>query len=100
MNEGKEYIDAEFYNKANPIFLNALNEFEHAARGLNRHAEEYRFVELKERHIQSLKQQLEGAATRLVQQHQHHRQLHELQQSFQQIIKDYLHRFVIKSRTI
>ena len=100
MGVDSQHIHVEFHRIAGDILSEAVEEFETTAKNINRRTEEYRFVQLKEKNVHTLKQRLEDAANVLVQKHQHHLQLRELQLSLQQIIKDYLHQFVMKLMTI
>lgn len=95
-----QHIYVEFHERAGTIFSEVLKEFEDAIKKVSRRTEEYKFVQLKEKYVNTLKHKLEDAANILLQHHQHHKQLHEMQLTLQQIIKDYLHRFVMKSRTM
>ncbi len=59
-------IHVAFHNKAKDIFFRTLQEFESQAKKLNRKTEEYRFRQLNEKHVNTLKQQLEIAAKALI----------------------------------
>lgn len=96
MSVDSQHIHIEFHRIAGDILSEAVAEFGDTAKNIDRRTEEYRFVQLKEKNVHSLKQRLEDAANVLVQKHQHHQQLHELQLSLHQIIKDYLHQFVMR----
>lgn len=100
MENDNEKIQIEFHNNAGAIFFDLLKNFEATANGLNRQTEEYKFQQLKEAYIHSMKQQLENCATLLMQQHRHNRKVNELSQKLQQHIKQYLHLFVQKTRAI
>ena len=97
MQNDYEHIYVEFFDKAKHIFFTALNEFQYSTKRFNRNLEEYRFNRLKEQYIHSLKQQLEETAKNFIEFHQHHKQLRELDQRMQQIIKEYLHQFSLRS---
>lgn len=98
-NENRD-IQVAFHKKANNIFIHVLRDFESAAGNINRKTEEYRFNQLKEQHVNTFKQQLEVAAGALLEQHQYDEQVREVSQNLQQIIKDYLHQFVLGTRTM
>lgn len=94
-----EQIHVEFHNKARDIFFSLLRNFELSAKKLNRKEQEYQFQELKNKYVHTLKQQLESCASSLISEHRKSGQLQELNQSLQYFIKDYLHRFVQKTRS-
>ena len=100
MQTDSEHIYVEFHERARTIFYNLFDGFEFSARSLNRENEEFKFRELRNTYINSLKQQLENTALSLLQKHQHYKQSNELDQSLQQFIKQYLHLFVQKITTI
>ena len=100
MDSDSHHICVVFHKEAGVIVSQTVAAFENAVKDVSRKQAEYRFVQLKEQYMHTLKQQLEDAANRIVRQHQHHRQLNKLQHDLQQIIKDYLHGFVMQSRNI
>lgn len=100
MSIDNDHIYVAFHNRARTVFFDAVHQFEQAARSLDRQSEERRFRQLKEKHVQTLKQLLEEVASALIERHQHQRQLPELSQSLQHLIKDYLHQFVMRTRAI
>ena len=100
MGNDNQHIQVEFHARARAIYFVVLDEFGDSVKEVNRHKEEYRFVQIKERYTHTLKQQLEDIANTLIRQNQHCRQLSELQHGLQQSIKDYLHDFLIKSRSM
>ena len=100
MGTDSQHIHVEFHRVAGDILSQAVEEFKDTPKNIDRRTEEYRFVQLKEKNVHSLKQRLEDAANVLVQKHQHHLQLRELQLSLHQIIKDYLHQFVMRLMAI
>lgn len=100
MDSDSRHICVTFHKLAGVIVSQTVAAFENAIKDVSRKQQEYRFVQLKEQYTHTLKQQLEDAANKLVQKHQHHPQLDKLQHDLQQIIKDSLHGFVIQSRNI
>ena len=100
MNNDIEHIQVAFHNTAKDILQMAVVEFEHASELLDRRNEEYRFSQLKQQHVNTLKQYLESAAKAILQDYRLNRQLREIDQALQHIIHDYLHKFVIKTREI
>lgn len=100
MQSDNEHIYIEFHDKAREIYYNLYNSFEFSMLSLDRKTEEFKFGELKNRYIHSLKQQLENAAIVLLQKHQHYKQLNDLDQNFQEFIKHYLHLFLQKIKTV
>lgn len=100
MKDDNEQIQVEFHSSANAVFFALLTSFEEAIKGLNRQVEEYKFQQVKEAHIHSLKMQLESAATQLMQQHRLNQQGKSLSQNLQHHIQQYLHLFVQKTRTL
>ena len=100
MNNDVEHIQVAFHNTAKDVFQMAVVEFEHASDLLDRRKEEYRFSQLKQQHVNTLKQHLENAAKSILQDYRLNRQLRKIDQTLQHIIHDYLHRFVIKTREI
>lgn len=99
MENDNENIHVEFHNKAKNIFFSLLKDFELSAKKLNRREQEFQFQELKNKYINTLKQELESCAKILIAKNQHHKQLAELNQSLQYFIKDYLHLFVQKTKS-
>ena len=95
-----EHIQIQFAHKAKHIFFEALDEFQMATKSVDRSLEEYKFNQLKEQHVHSLKQRLTLTAREYIEQHQHHNQGRELDQMMQKEIKSYLHQFVVKIRSI
>jgi hypothetical protein len=100
MDSDSRHIYVAFHERAGGIVSQTLAAFENVIKNVSRRREEYRFVQLRDQYTNTLKQQLEDAAARFVQTNQHNLQLDELQHGLQQIIKDYLHRFIMKSRTM
>jgi hypothetical protein len=97
--EGRN-IHVEFHDRAQRIFFDLLGEFEFSSRKLDRKKEEFRFNELKDRYVHALTDQLKALARTLIENNRNHRQIGQLEQVFQQLIKDYLHQFVLKSRAL
>ena len=100
MKDDNEQLQVEFHSSANAVFFALLTSFERAIKGLNRQSEEYKFQQVKEAHIHSLKKQLENAATQLMQQHRLNEQDKTLSQNLQHHIQQYLHQFVQKTRDV
>ena len=100
MKNDPEHIVIQFLDTAKPILYSAVNEFQSAVKRLNRNLEEYRFNQLRDQHVVSLKLKLERAAKDSLAAHQHNSQLDGLDRRMQQIIKEYLHEFVVRSRSI
>lgn len=100
MQNDNEQILVEFHSNASAIFFALLEQFELTVKGLNRQTEEYKFQQVKEAHIHSLKQQLENRAMRLLAEHRHNREGEVLSQNLQHYIQEYLHLFVQKTRNI
>ena len=100
MDFDSRHICDAFLKEGGVIVSQTVAAFENAIKDVSRKQAEYRFVQLKQQYTHTLKQQLEDAANRFVQKHQHHRQLDKLQHGLQQIIKDYLHSFTMQSRNI
>jgi hypothetical protein len=98
MQHNFEHIRVEFQEKSRRIFFNALREFQYSTKKLDRNALEYKFNDLKDQHVHSLKLQLEEAAKNFIEFHQYHRQLREINQMMQQVIREHLHQFVVQSR--
>lgn len=99
MQRDNEELYVEFHNRANNTFHRLLKTFELAVQEINRQTEEYKFQQVKDTYINTLKQQLEDCAARVMEQHQQNRNRTELSQNLQQFIKQYLHLFVQKTRT-
>jgi hypothetical protein len=97
--EGRN-IHVEFHDRAQRVFFELLGEFEFSAKKLDRKTEEFRFNELKDRYVHALTDQLKELARTLIDHNRNHRQIGQLEQVFQQLIKDYLHQFVLKSRAL
>lgn len=93
-NEASIYV--AFHNKAGQLYTSLLNRFEDHCLTFNRRNDEYRFRELKEKYINSLKQELQHEASLLLQKYSYGSQLRETDQQLNYYIKDYLHRFVQK----
>lgn len=100
MHTDNEKIQLEFHSHASAIFFALLTDFESAVKGLNRQTEEYKFQQVKDAFVQSLKQQLENRAVQLMQTHQHNRRGEELSQNLQHHIRQYLHLFVQKTKMV
>lgn len=100
METGNAHIYVEFHGRARSIFYTLFDSFEFAAQALNREKEEFKFSDLKNKYIYSLKQQLENAALSLLKEHQNYKQSNEVDQSLQQFIKQYLHLFVQKTESM
>jgi len=100
MESDNEQIHIEFHSNANGVFFRLLTNFQLVVKGLHRETEEYKFQQMKEAHIHSLKQQLENSAMQLMQEHKYNRKANELSQNLQHSIEQYLHLFVQKTRTI
>ena len=98
MSNDNQYIQVEFHNKARDIFFSLLKNFELAAKKLDRKKQEFQFNELKNQHINTLKQELESCASFLLAKNQNKKEAKELNQNLQYFIKDYLHLFVQKTR--
>ena len=94
MQTDNERLYVQFHDKANSIFFAQLNNFELAVKTINRKTEEYKFQLVGETYVHMLKQQLEEAAIRIMQEHPHNRKEKELSQNLQEFIRQYLHRFV------
>lgn len=95
-----EHIHIEFHNKAREIFFSIVQAFESSVKKVNRRKEEYEFQQLKNKYANTLKQELEACAQELMKQHQHAREMNELNLGLQRFIHDYLHLFIQKSRSI
>jgi hypothetical protein len=100
MSKELDQVYVEFHNRAADIFLQTCSDFARASKTVDRKVEEYLFRQVKEKHVNTLKQRLEIAAEPLIRQYRQHGQLRELDQSLQQIINGYLHRFVLETRDI
>jgi hypothetical protein len=100
MQNDNEQIQVEFHNNASAIFFALLTNFETVIKGINRQTEEYKFQQVKEAHIHSLKQQLENRAMLLMPERRGNRKKEELSQNLQHFIQQYLHLFVQKARTV
>lgn len=98
MKDDNEQIQVQFHSKANPVFFSQLTSFDQAVKDLDRQLEEYRFQQIKDAHIHSLKQELETCALQLLQQHTANEKGRELSQNLQHHIQQYLHLFVQKTR--
>lgn len=99
MNGDNEHIHIEFHSKANAIFFSLLKSFELSAKKINRKNQEYQFQELKNKYINTLKLDLESCALFLIAKQQQSRQVNELNQSLQRLIKEYLHSFLQKTKS-
>lgn len=99
MQRDNEELYVRFHNQANNTFFNLLQTFESAAQKINRQTEEYKYQQVKDTYINTLKHQLEESAARLMEEHQQNKNRTELSQNLQQFIIQYLHLFVQKTRT-
>lgn len=93
-----EHIHVEFHNRAKEIFFSLLKNFESSSKNMDRRRDENQFQELKNKYINTLKQELETHARSLIEQHQHDKKLNDLNNNLQYFIKDYLHLFLQKTR--
>lgn len=98
MSNDIEHINIEFHNRAKGIYFSLYHAFQTAAAAVNRKQNEYHFQELKEQYVKTLKQQLEMVAEEMIAGHQHHRQIQEIDQGLNTLIKEYLHLFLQKIR--
>lgn len=98
MTDDNEHIHVEFHSRARAIFFSYVQRFEWNGADVNRQRDEYQFQLLKDRYINTLKQDLEQCASQLLQENQNNRRLKELDLQLQYLIKDYLHLFVLKTR--
>ena len=98
MQRDNEQLHVEFHNRANAIFFRLLDNFEAAVKEINRSKAEHLFVALKDKYINTLKQQLECCAEDLMSVHPQNRKQRELNQNLQHFINEYLHLFVQKTR--
>jgi uncharacterized protein YbgA (DUF1722 family) len=85
------YID--FHNQANSSFFSLEKDFLAATEKVNRAEEEFRFQQLKKDYVNELKHQLEMTAQELM---KRNGLTHAPGQEFNNLIKEYLHRFVQK----
>lgn len=96
MRNETEQMQVKFHNKAREIFFPLLNDFDAAIIGLDRKREEYRFQQMKNEYSSTLKNRLELLAQDILQSYKNEQRSTEINQLFQQLIRDYLHRFVQK----
>lgn len=94
MSNDSGQMQVQFHNKAREIFFPLLNDFDAAVGGVDRKKEEYRFQQLKNEYSATLKKQLELLAQHILHSYKHERRSTELNRLFQQLIKDYMHRFI------
>jgi uncharacterized protein YbgA (DUF1722 family) len=85
------YID--FHNQANQSFFLLEKDFLSVTEEINRDQEEFRFQQLKKDYVNELKQQLEISAQELMKKNG---LTHTTGQEFNDLIREYLYRFVQK----
>lgn len=91
-----EQVSIEFHDKANQVFFNQVNEFQTATATTNRSREEYVYQQIREQHIKTLRQKLEGVAKELLTTHSRSKQSNEMARNLTQFVNDYVHRFIRK----
>lgn len=99
MQTDNEKLCINFNTTASNMYFDMLSKFNLAVKKLNRQKDEYGFCRQKNACINSLKQQLEIYATELLQTNQCEQQLTGLNESFQILIGQYLHCFLLKIRS-
>jgi len=97
MNHASEQMQMQFHNKAREIFFSLIHDFDAATSGFDREKEEYRFQRLKNEYSATLKQKLEHVAENILQLYQKEKHSNEMGQYLQQLINEYLHRFLQKA---
>ena len=97
MNNDNEHISITFHNEARTIFFSVVNDFNKATENMDRRQSEFQYNQMKNQYVNTLKQQLEYLARKLMDQNQGSRQMKELEQTLSQNLKEYLHSFVNKT---
>lgn len=100
MDTNSEHMYVEFHEGAVKIFYALYRKFESDAAAIDRNKKEFLFRQLKDKYVHTMKQELEEMARNLLKKYQHNNQLHEADQHMNQLIKNYLHQFVQKAKSI
>jgi hypothetical protein len=96
MNYGCEQMQVEFHQRANAMFMSVYNGFETAVSNVSRRNQEFRFQQMKKQYAVTMEQELVAIAKDVLMRYKGEKQVHEIDLTFHQFIKDYLHRFIQK----
>jgi len=97
MSNGINQIQVEFHKKATDRYFSILHAFEIAVSQINRRNEEFRFQQLKKQYASTLEADLQNIAEIILTDNNAEKQVNGIDQIFHQFIKDYLHRFILKT---
>jgi hypothetical protein len=100
MRSDTERIQVDFHNSADALYFSLLRAFEADVKGINRKTQEYLFQQKKATYCNTFKKQLENRAEQLIEKHGQNQTAENPDQSLQYSIKQYLHLFVQKTRTL
>jgi hypothetical protein len=100
MSESREHIQVEFNNKASQTFFSYFHSFEKDVASVSRKTHEFDFQKLKKSYVSSLEQELKSIARDILQNHKSESPGSDIGPLLQQLMKEYLHRFVQKINEI
>jgi glutamyl-tRNA reductase len=86
----------QFHDQAKDYFFSLHKEFESFTRSIDRQKEEFRFQQSKKQFAATMKRQLESLASGVLLSNKESQQSPKMNHLLQQLIKDYLHRFIQK----
>jgi hypothetical protein len=98
MQNDADHINIEFHNKANAAFFKFVEQFQSSEKNIDRSNHEYQFQQLKEKFVNSLKQELETIAGSIIKNNSNLENINGVNQNLQRFISNYLHQFIQKIR--